>query len=126
MKRSCIKPSQKRMKRSTKRMKSSRPRMTPIRKAARNQECTLRFPVCNYNIETTALCHSNLLADGKGMGLKAPDTAAAFGCSSCHDLLDGRMPMPEGYSRELMLAQFEAGVEHTHRILRRMELLHDE
>ncbi|MFZ6655912.1 nuclease domain-containing protein [Undibacterium sp. TJN19] len=110
------------MPRSTKRMKTSRPRMTPIRKAARSQECTLRFPVCNYNPETTALCHSNLLEDGKGMGLKAPDTAAAFGCSTCHDLLDGRMPMPKNYSRELMLAQFRAGVEHTHRILKRMGL----
>lgn len=113
------------MKRSSKRMKTSRPVMTPIRKAARGQECTLRFPVCNYNPETTALCHSNLLEDGKGMGLKAPDTAAAFGCSACHDVLDGRMPRPKGFSFELMIALFREGIAHTHRILKRMGLLHD-
>ena len=59
------------MKRSTKPMRKSRPKMTKIRKAARDQECTLRFPCCNYNTETTVLCHPNQLADGKGMGLKA-------------------------------------------------------
>jgi len=111
------------IKRGTKRMKTARPVMTPIRKAARDQECTLRFPVCNYNTETTALCHSNLLEDGKGMGLKAPDTAAAFGCSACHDLLDGRAPRPTGFSYELMIAQFKEGVAHTHRILKRMGLM---
>ncbi|MBC3906225.1 nuclease domain-containing protein [Undibacterium umbellatum] len=104
-------------------MKSSRPRITPIRNAARAQECTLRFPTCNYNPDTTVLCHSNLLEDGKGMGLKAPDTAAAFGCSTCHDVLDGRMARPKGFSYELMIAQFKEGVAHTHRILKRMGLM---
>lgn len=111
------------MKRSTKPMRKSRAKSTPIRRAARNQECTLRFPVCNYDTSTTVLCHSNELADGKGIGLKAPDTAAAFGCSACHDVLDGRAPRPEGFSRELMIAQFKDGVEQTHRILKRVGLL---
>lgn len=111
------------MKRSSKPMRSSRPKMTPIRKAARNQECTLRFPGCNYNTETTVLCHSNELSDGKGMGLKAPDTNAAFGCSSCHDMLDGRSKRPEGFGHDLMIAQFKDGVAQTHRVLKRLGVL---
>lgn len=111
------------MKRSTKPMRKSRPKMTPIRKAARDQECTMRFPVCNYDVSTTVLCHSNELVDGKGMGLKAPDTEAAFGCSACHDVLDGRAPLPEGFTRELMLAKFKEAVAKTHRILKRMRLV---
>ncbi|MBY0239679.1 MAG: DUF1364 domain-containing protein, partial [Burkholderiaceae bacterium] len=48
-------------------MKSRGPRMTPIRRAAQGQDCTLQLAgVCNYNPETTVLCHSNFLADGKG------------------------------------------------------------
>lgn len=107
------------MNRSTKPMRKSRPKMTPIRRAARNQECTLRFPVCNFDPSTTCLCHSNELADGKGMGLKAPDTAAAFGCSACHDVLDGRAPRPEGFTYELMIAMFKEAVAQTHRVLKR-------
>jgi hypothetical protein len=112
------------MKRGTKRMKSRGPKMTPIRKSARNEECTIRLPmVCNYDISTTVLCHSNELADGKGMGLKAPDEYAAYGCSACHDVVDGRAPRPEGLSYELMMSCFKAGIEQTRRILKRKGLL---
>lgn len=79
-------------------LKTKGPRSTPIRRAARGQDCTLRLAVCNFDPDTTVLCHSNFLADGKGMGLKAPDTAAAFGCSACHDVLDGRRPRPADLS----------------------------
>lgn len=80
-------------------MKSSGPRVTPNRRAARGQDCTLRLPgVCNFTPETITLCHSNQLVNGKG--LKAPDTVAAFGCSSCHDVLAGRRPRPEGITIE--------------------------
>lgn len=105
-------------------MKSSRPRMTPIRRAARGQDCTLQLPgICNYACDTTVLCHSNFLKDGKGMGLKAPDTAAAFGCSSCHDVLDGRRPRPAGMSAADLEAAFYAGVARTHQILSKLGLL---
>jgi hypothetical protein len=105
-------------------LKRNRPKMTPIRKSARNQECTLRFPgICNRDPATTVLCHSNSLADGKGMGLKAPDTAAAFGCSCCHDVLDGRRPRPDGFTRLDVDAVFQAGKEETHAYLRTKGLL---
>ncbi len=104
-------------------MKSKGPRSTPIRRAARGQDCTLRLAVCNFDPDTTVLCHSNFLADGKGMGLKAPDTAAAFGCSACHDVLDGRRPRPADLSLAALEAAFRAAVGTTHEILRSMGLL---
>ena len=63
--------------------------MNAIRKAAKGEECTLNIAgVCNYNAETVVLCH--FPSDSHGMGLKSPDVSAGFGCSSCHDALDGR------------------------------------
>lgn len=105
-------------------MKGSRPKMTPIRKSARNQECTLNLRgVCNHDPETTVLCHSNFLVDGKGMGLKAPDTAAAYGCSACHDVLDGRAPRPAGLTKLGLEGVFYTAMLRTHAILRGMGLL---
>lgn len=104
-------------------LKTKGPRSTPIRRAARGQDCTLRLAVCNFDPNTTVLCHSNFLADGKGMGLKAPDTAAAFGCSACHDVLDGRRPRPADLSLAGLEAAFRAAVSTTHEILRSMGLL---
>ena len=111
------------LKRSTKPMCKSRPKMTPIRKAAKDQECTLKFDCCNHDASTTVLCHSNRLEDGKGTGLKAPDTCAAFGCSACHDVLDGRAPRPDGFTYEMMMAQFDEAVKQTRAILNRKGLL---
>src|SRR5450830_438699 len=92
-------------------LKSKGPRSTPIRRAARNQGCTLGLAgICNFDPATTVLCHSNFLADGKGMGLKAPDIAAAFGCSACHDVLDGRRQRPAGLSLAELEAIFYAAV----------------
>jgi len=103
-------------------MKSSRPKMTPIRASARGQDCTLRFPgICNRNPETTAWCHSNRLADGKGMGLKAPDHHGCYGCSDCHAWLDG------GYAghvaREVVDARFDAARAESQEKLRALGLM---
>ena len=103
-------------------MKASRPKITPIRASARGQECTLRFPgICNRNPETTAWCHSNRLADGKGMGLKAPDHQGCYGCSDCHAWLDG------GYAghvpREVVDARFDAARVESQEVLKTKGLL---
>ncbi len=79
--------------------------------------------VCNRNPETVVLCHSNALADGKGMGLKAPDTEAAFGCSSCHDVLDGRAPLPGWMTPDVLRRIFERGRTITHEKLRLQGLI---
>jgi hypothetical protein len=109
---------------STKRMKSRGPKMTPIRKAARGQECTLQLlGICNGDSSTVVLCHSNRLADGKGMGLKAPDTAACFGCSACHDVLDGRVPRPSWMTKYDVDAAFDFAVLRTRETLRARGLM---
>jgi len=106
------------------RMKSRGPKMTPIRKAARGEDCTIRLPgICNGDPATTVLCHSNSLADGKGMGLKAPDTAAAFGCSACHAVLDGHLSRPAWLTREMVESAFRAAIECTHARLRAKGLI---
>lgn len=105
-------------------MKSKGPRMTPIRKAARGQDCTLRIPgVCNYNPETTVLCHSPYLSSGRGMGLKAPDEDACFGCSACHDRLDRRQPWPSWMTEFKMEGAFIRARNATHIILKTLGLI---
>lgn len=127
--RSTLKASTKPMKRSpmprgTSRIKSRGPRMTPIRRSARGQECTIRIPgVCNFDPATTVLCHSNSLADGKGMGIKASDEHAAYGCGACHDVVDGRRPRPDGMTLELVESLFREAIAQTNRILKRKGLL---
>ena len=59
-----------------------------LTKSARGEDCTLQiYPYCNGNPETVVLCH---LPSGSGMGQKSPDWFAVYGCSSCHDIIDGR------------------------------------
>lgn len=63
--------------------------MSKIRKSARGETCTFGIPgVCNHDPETVVLCHAP--HPDKGMGKKGPDTWAAYGCSACHDAMDGR------------------------------------
>ncbi len=59
-----------------------------LRDSAKLEDCTLQiFPYCNQNNETVVLCH---LPSGSGWGQKSPDWFAVYGCSSCHDIIDGR------------------------------------
>lgn len=56
---------------------------------AEGEECLLRVPrYCQGRTDTTVACHSNLLRDGKGKGIKAHDWAIAFGCGPCHWFID--------------------------------------
>ena len=60
-----------------------------IRNSARGEDCTLRLDGCCNNTETVVLCH----APGtgmKGIGMKAPDIFAVYGCHHGHDIIDGR------------------------------------
>ena len=69
--------------------------MVNLRKEAQGRECMVRIPgVCNHNPETTVLAHINLPGIG-GMGMKAPDLLATWACSACHDVIDGRVPVPQ-------------------------------
>ena len=63
---------------------------TKLRQSAKGQTCTFRIPgVCNNDPATVCLCHAP--HPEKGMGFKSKtDWWAAYGCSSCHDEMDGR------------------------------------
>ena len=59
--------------------------------ACRGQHCYLAVPgVClgASGRETVVPCHSNQLAHGKGMGIKAADKFSVPGCMACHAWLD--------------------------------------
>jgi hypothetical protein len=106
------------MKRSP--MKRKRPYVDPlekkIRDSAEGEACTLRFDtVCNGNPLTTVYCHSNLLKDGKGMGLKAK--TGAYGCFDCHNVLDYRAARPSHMSYDEMISIFENACAETRRRL---------
>ncbi len=59
-----------------------------LRDSANLETCTLQiFPYCNQDPTKTSLCH---LPSGSGWGQKSPDWFAAYGCSDCHDIIDGR------------------------------------
>src|SRR6185369_6740264 len=102
-------------------LKSKGPKMTPIRKSAKGQECTLRFPCCNFDPETTVWAHSNRTQDGKGMGIKSRDEEGCYACSSCHSWLDG------GYAghmpRSLVDTYFDLARSESQRILKKKGLM---
>ena len=60
-------------------------RKNQLRQEARDKECQIRSPGCNWNPETTVLCHLN----SGGMGTKTSDILAAWGCSGCNHYCDG-------------------------------------
>lgn len=86
--------------------------MSKIRKSAYMQDCTVRLPgICNWNPTTTVLAHLS----GGGMGAKKPDHQAAYCCSSCHDVIDGRVKSL--FSKEYLELAHRQGVERTQMIL---------
>jgi hypothetical protein len=68
--------------------------LASLRQSARDRPCLVRAPgFCNGDPRTTVLAHFRL-AGISGIGLKSPDLIAAHCCSSCHDLIDGRVRSP--------------------------------
>lgn len=62
--------------------------MSDITESARGENCTIRIPgYCNGDRSTTVFCHQN----GGGMAMKHSDHRGAYGCSGCHDVVDGRV-----------------------------------
>ncbi len=89
--------------------------MSKITESAKGEECTLRIPgVCNFNTETTVFAHRG----GGGMGMKHKDLFGAYCCSSCHDVIDGKVK--SYYTREqLLIFQYEAIFETQEILLRK-------
>lgn len=76
-----------------------------LRDYARDKPCMVRLPgICNFNTATTVLAHERV--NGlSGTGLKAPDIFAAWCCSACHDVVDGRVESELSYeARRLALS----------------------
>jgi len=67
-----------------------------LRKLAKGQECQLRLfdddgiAICNFDSTTTVLCHIRRGGVG-GAANKPNDLVAVWGCSNCHDVIDGRV-----------------------------------
>ena len=85
--------------------------MSKITESARGENCTVRLPnVCNGNPETTVLAHINGIRFGHGVGHKASDIHGAYCCSSCHDVLDGRLR--SNFDKDFVkLAHYEGLIE---------------
>ena len=82
------------------------------RKEAQGRDCTIRIPdSCNGNPETVVLCH----LPGGGMGYKRKDWQGAWGCSGCHDAVDGRVPAKQDMT--LLSLWLHEGVMRTQEIL---------
>jgi hypothetical protein len=129
LKRSSMQPGRKALhkaalKQGTKRLRARPPAMTPIRKSARNEDCTLRFHmICRNRTETTVWCHSNSAEDGKGTGLKARDEEGCYGCYECHCFLDGGWVQYPGWTREMVDAEFDRARHESRVKLERKGLL---
>ena len=59
-----------------------------LRKYAQGKPCMIRLPGCTGIAEETVLCHYR--DSSTGMGQKENDLIGAWGCSHCHDVVDGR------------------------------------
>ncbi len=79
-------------------------------KSAKGQDCQIRSPFCNHNPETVTLCHLN----GAGIGEKMQNIHGAYGCSKCHDAVDGRISVL--YPDKLKL-------DHLQGVIRTQELM---
>jgi len=100
-------------------LRKSRTKMTPLRRAAKGHECTIRIP-CRCidapdNHESTVLAHYRL---GTGGGQKPNDMQAARACFVCHEIVDGRMKAPEFTYEQIRLMHAE-GVLRTQEAIRR-------
>lgn len=104
-------------------MKSHRPKTTKIRRSARAEDCTLLFLGCINDTETTVWCHSNRLADGKGLGLKADDEAGCYGCGHCHAYLDGGWAADPNMTYEQVQDRFEQARAKSRMTLQRKGLV---
>ena len=98
-------------------------RIKKIRDSARNQDCTVKSPWCNYNPETTVFAHYGEPGE-KGIGIKPDDSSGVYACSTCHDWLDGRYTPPKGtYPWADKTAFWFKGMRRTWRLLLENEVL---
>ncbi|MGZ5575232.1 MAG: nuclease domain-containing protein [Methylobacter sp.] len=84
--------------------------MSKTTKSARQEDCTIRLPGCNFNKDTTVFAHLAGVRFGHGWAIKTK--FGAYACSYCHDVVDGRLPRPEGMTQnDVKLAHHEGVIE---------------
>lgn len=84
-------------------------RSQAIRDSARGEACEIRLPGCDGGGETTVWCHLPEAVAGRGMALKGIDLLGAYGCRSCHDIVDRRAPRPGAMTEhDIALAFYRA------------------
>lgn len=77
--------------------------MSKLTDSARGEDCLIRVPgICCFDHTQTVPCHVRLTGIS-GMGIKAPDIFIAYGCTPCHDYVDGRTQGPETYEERRLL-----------------------
>ena len=93
-----------------------------IRESAHLEDCSLRIngPGNCSSIETTVLAHAPCI--DKGMGIKGPDTWAAYACHHCHDIVDGRAGS-QSLTREDAAFYWLQGIYETQKKLRQKGLI---
>ena len=91
--------------------------MSKLRQSARGQRCTFRLVgICaDPDTSTVVLCHGPYQG---GMGMKSPDSFAAFGCHPCHTAMDQRKLVHTDWLEAWLLA-----IGRTHSIWKREDLL---
>ena len=81
-----------------------------LRKFAQGKPCMIRLPGCSGLNDETVLCHWR--DSSTGMGAKSPDIIGAWGCSRCHDAVDGRRVI-QGMSAETVRKEFLLAIVRT-------------
>lgn len=62
--------------------------MSALTDYAKGKDCMIRVPgYCTFKVEETVACHVPLMGY-HGTGLKMPDLFIAFGCGTCHAIVD--------------------------------------
>lgn len=65
-----------------------------IRESANGKGCTINIVgVCNYDDAKTVLCH--FPDNSNGTGKKSDDISGGYGCSDCHQVVDGLVKCDE-------------------------------
>lgn len=97
-----------------------------LRKLAKGERCLVRAPgVCSGNSETTVLAHVRMIGLS-GIGLKATDWFGAWACSTCHDVVDGRVHTARFTDDQRRLMLLEGMVRTQAELLKRGYLLEAE
>lgn len=84
-----------------------------LRDYAKGKPCMIRVPgICSFDKDQTVLCHARMVEIPHENG-KLPDLLAAFGCSPCHDIVDGRAGSWKVFNRETRRLMLLEGVMRT-------------